>query len=154
MADARVAGRWQGRLDAAVVVAAFCAIVSVALQTFSGVPHDIGVALSWAVWMVFAVDIVVMLSLTPDRSAWARSHIFEITVLVVAWPLWALVAHDLLAIELLPVLSVLQAAKLAKLAKAVRILRRRAPPGTATAVAILMLFVAAALAVRVVTKGH
>ena len=154
MADAQVAGRWQGRLDDAVVGAAFGAIVSVALQTFPGVPHDIGVALSWMVWIVFAVDIVVMLSITPDRAAWARSHIFEITVLVLAWPLWALVAHDLLAIELLPVLSVLQAAKLAKLAKAVRILRRRAPRTTATGLAVVVLLAAAAVAVRVVVKGH
>src|SRR3954452_18972188 len=127
MADARIAGRWQGRLDTAVVVAAFAAIVSVALQTFHGAAQDVGIALSWVVWMVFAVDIAVMLRLSPDRAAWARSHIFEITVLVVAWPLWALVAHDVLAIELLPVLSLLQAAKLAKLAKALRILRRRGP---------------------------
>jgi hypothetical protein len=153
MSDARTAGRWQSRLDTAVVTAAFGAIVSVALQTFPGVPHDIGVALSWVVWVVFAIDIGVMLSITPDRAAWARAHTFEIAVLVLAWPLWALVAHDILAIELLPVLSVLQAAKLAKLAKAVRILRRRAPITTATAVAVVLLFVAAAVAVRVVATG-
>jgi hypothetical protein len=153
-ASPALAAHWQSRLDTAVVIAALGALVSVALQTLSGVAQDIGVALSWAVWIVFAVDIGVMLRVSPDRAAWARSHVFEIAVLALAWPLWALVAHDLLAIELVPVLSVLQATKLAKLAKAVRILRRRAPATTVTTVAAVVLVVAAAVAVRVVAKGH
>ncbi|HEY2637293.1 MAG TPA: hypothetical protein VGI54_07900 [Solirubrobacteraceae bacterium] len=118
-----------------------------------GPAKDVGYALAWVVWIVFAAEAAIMLTVTPERGAWARHHWLELAVLVVAWPLWAKAAHDLLELELLPVVTLLQAAKLAKLAKAVRVLRRRAPQTAATGAAALVLLVAVAVAVRVLATG-
>lgn len=145
------AARWQDRFDEIIVAAGVAAVVAVALQT-AGDPaeKDAGLALSWLVWIVFALEAAVMLRVTPSPAGWARHHRFELVVVVLVFPGWQAVAHDFLATEVLPALTLLEAAKLAKLAKAVRVVRRRAPPAVAGALAALVVAAAAIVAWRVV----
>jgi hypothetical protein len=121
------AALWQRRLDGPVVAAAVAAIPAVGLQLLGNEAlHDAGLALSWIVWFVFLADAAIMLTVHPRPAAWARSHAFELVVVLVAFPLWPLVRPGLLAAEVLPAFTLLEATKLAKLAKTVRVLRRRA----------------------------
>jgi hypothetical protein len=87
-----------------------------------------------------------MLSVSPTPAAWARSHAFDLVLLVLTWPLWALAAKDVLVIELAPAFTVLEATKLVKLVKVARAahLRASGPAGRAIAVAVLVGAVAVA----------
>jgi hypothetical protein len=141
--SAEAAARWQERLDGVIVVAALLAVLAVALQTAHGDAKVVGEILSWAVWAVFALEAAVMLSLSPSPGLWARGHVVDLLVLLVASPVWPLVVRDLLVAEVAPALTVLEATKLAKLVKATKAVHRRA--GRALAAAVLL----AALAVAV-----
>ena len=141
--SAEAAARWQERLDGAIVAAALLAVIAVALQTTHGHAKLAGEILSWAVWAVFALEAAVMLAVSPAPLAWVRGHAVDLLVLLFAWPLWPLIAHDLLVAEVAPAVTVLEATKLAKLLKAAKAVDRRA--GRALAAAVLL----AALAVAV-----
>src|SRR4029078_9437641 len=70
-ADERAA-RWEARLRPFVLAAALAVIPLAALSL--GHPHrlshELEVLGDWAVWLVFAVEVVVMLVVVSDRRAW------------------------------------------------------------------------------------
>ncbi len=131
------------------MIAAPIAVVAVALQTGHGTTKVIGVVLMWGVWLVFALQAAVMLSVSPIPAAWARGHAFDLAVLVLTWPLWALAAKDVLVIELAPAFTVLEATKLVKLMKVARAAHVRASDPTGRAIAAVVLVGAVAVAVLV-----
>jgi len=45
-----------------------------------------GLALNWVVWTAFAVELVVMLAVSPSRMAWLRSHPLEAAIVVLTPP--------------------------------------------------------------------
>jgi len=130
--------RWQARFDVALAAAAIAAVIGVALQVHDvhDGAYDAGAGILWVVWLIFALDVAVMLRIHPSPRAWARSHWFEITVVVVSFPVWPIIAYGLLVIELAPALTVFDAVKLAKLVKAVRILDARAARVVTVAVVV------------------
>ena len=135
-----------------MVVAAGLALVAVVLQVVGhGSWHTVGVALSWAVWVVFLLDAAVLLAVHPRPGRWARGHWFELVVLVVAFPLWPQVIPRVTEAEILPALDLLKAAKLAKLAKAVRLVRHRS---ASRGLVVAVVLIAIAVAVLVVATGH
>ena len=121
------AEQWQDRFDRLLVAASVAAVLGVALQTLTpyGPLHTVGTVVSAASWSAFAVDAAVMLAVSPRPGAWARSHAFELVVLVVACPLWPALFYDALVLQLAPALTVLEATKLAKLVKVARTVRSR-----------------------------
>jgi voltage-gated potassium channel len=146
------AARWQDRFDRVILVAAASAVVGVALQTMAanGPVHAIGLVMAWLAWLGFAIDAVVMLSVSPRPALWARGHAFDLALVVLTCPLWPILLTRLLLLELLPALTVLEAAKLAKLAKVAYALRRHR--GSATlgrVIAVIVLVAAASIAVFV-----
>jgi len=116
-------------LDNRVVRPSLGSIVLVFHADFPCTSHDNSASLSRfvVVWVVFAVDLGVMLQHHADRAAWwARSYIFEIAVLVFAWAAGGRWRHYIWQSSSSRCSASWQAAKLAKLAKPVRILRSRA----------------------------
>ena len=149
------AQRWQELFDECILAAAVTAIVAVALQSFAktGPLHIIGVVLAIAAWLVFVLDAAVMLTLVDRRAQWARSHWFDLLLLVLTCPFLIQLAGRALLLELLPAFTVLEAAKLAKLAKIIRLMRHRGS-GRAGGTAIAALVVAGALIVGVLVLTH
>jgi len=127
------AAAWEARLRMPVLVAAFAVLPLIALSLAHprGLWHSVEVMGHWAVWLAFAVEVVVMLSVVKDRRAWIGGHRFELLVVVAASPLVSLALALAPALRLLVLakafkaLKVAKAIKLAKLAKSVRLLRRK-----------------------------
>lgn len=142
----------EARLDGPVVAASAVALVAVVLQVarHDGPGHTVGLALSWAVWAVFLADAVVLLAVHPEPGRWARGHWFEITVLVVAFPLWPQAFPRVTGIEVAPAFDLLKAAKLAKVAKAARLVHYR---GRSRPLAVLVVVAAVGVGVFVVAAG-
>jgi hypothetical protein len=105
-------------------------VVAVALQMGHGDSKLIGTVLSWGVWLVFALQAAVMLTVSPSPGAWARGHAFDLVVLLLTWPVWTLAAKEVVVVELAPTLTLLEATKLVKLVKVARAVHLRAE-GTA-----------------------
>ena len=122
------AARWEARLRTPVIAAALAVLPLVALSLTH--PHGawktVEVTGHWAVWLVFAAEVAVMLSVVKDRRAWIGSHRFELLVVLVSSPLIPLALALAPALRLLIVakafkaLKVAKAIKLAKLTKSVR----------------------------------
>jgi len=127
------AARWEARLRTPVIAAALAVLPLVALSLTH--PHGawktVEVTGHWAVWLVFAAEVAVMLSVVKDRRAWIGGHRFELLVVLVSSPLIPLALALAPALRLLVVakafkaLKVAKAIKLAKLGKSVRLLRRK-----------------------------
>ena len=151
--SAQAAAGWQDRFDAVVVAAAVAAVAGVALQVLagSGTPKLVGTLLVAASWLAFLVDVVVMLAVSPQPARWARGHALELVVVFATFPLWPLVAGQLLLLELLPALTVLESSKLAKLAKVARAVRR-GRSGRGGPLAALILLAAAATGLLVLLR--
>lgn len=81
--------RWERRLRWPVIVAAVLAIPGVFLGV-SRLPEPwptFGAILHWAVWLVFASEVLVMLVVTEDRARWLRRHKLSLFVVIVSSPL-------------------------------------------------------------------
>jgi hypothetical protein len=131
-ADPRGA-RWERRLHAPVLGAAWLAIPTVLLyfSSLKGWWAALAVGLAWSIWLVFVVEAAIMLTVVADRRAWARGHAFGLAIIVATFPLLTSILEGLLAARALSslqgvrVLQVLYLAKAAKLIKSWMILRRR-----------------------------
>jgi hypothetical protein len=76
--------RWSKRLDVPVLVAAAAVIPVIVLEqtNVSDGWKTLGTVLNWAIWTVFVVELVVMLSVTDSRSRWLREHPLELAIVV------------------------------------------------------------------------
>ncbi len=127
------AARWERRLRAPVIVAALAVLPLLALSLTH--PHGALAAVEtaghWTVWLVFMVEVAVMLYVVRDRRAWIDSHRFELLVVALSSPLVPLALalapalRLLILAKLFKTLKLAKAIKLAKLGKSVRLLRRK-----------------------------
>ena len=102
--------RWTKRLDPFVMLAALAVIPVIVIEQ-SHVGHGwktFGVALNWVIWTVFAIEFVVLVSITPSRVRWFRQHPLEIMIVFLTPPF-------------LP--ASLQAARLLRLLRVLRVVR-------------------------------
>ena len=155
------AAAWERRLLAPMIVAAIAVLPLLALHLTH--PHGalavVETAGHWIVWLVFMVEVVVMLSVVRDRRAWIDGHRFELLVVVLSSPLVPLALAIAPALRLLVVLKAFKALKLAKaiklakLGKSVRTARRKLAlrGGAAIALGVLALALAAATVVYMLT---
>ncbi len=145
---------WQARFRLPIIVAALAVLPLVALSLSSphGVWHTVEIAGHWAVWLTFAVEVAVMLSVVRDRRAWIAGHRLELLVVAVSSPLIPLALAAAPALRLLVVaktfktLKLAKAIKLAKLGKSVRLLRRRLGLGAIASLALGLVALALAAA--------
>jgi voltage-gated potassium channel len=80
--------RWERRFEWPLAIAAILVIPMLVLEESPiGEPwHSIAVALDWVTWVPFAVELVVMLWVVPDRGHWLRTHPLEVFVTVATPP--------------------------------------------------------------------
>ena len=155
------AADWERRLRPPVIVAALAVLPLLALHLTH--PHGTLATVEkvghWAVWLTFAVEVVVMLCVVRDRRAWIDAHRLELLVVVLSSPLVPLALAIAPALRLLVVLKAFKslklakAIKLAKLGKSVRVVRRKLALRGAAAAALgaLALALAAATVVDMLT---
>ena len=146
------AAAWERRLRGPVLVAAFAVLPLLALHLTH--PHGALATLEtvchWAIWLVFMVEVAVMLSVVRDRRAWIDGHRFELLVVALSSPLVPLALALAPALRLLIVaklfktLKLAKAIKLAKLGKSVRLLHRKLALRGAASVALGLLALALA----------
>lgn len=127
------AALWERRLHAPVLIAAVAVLPLLALHLTH--PHGLLATVEttghWAIWLVFIVEVAVMLGVVRDRRAWIDGHRFELLVVLLSSPLVPLALALAPAVRLLIVakafktLKLAKAIKLAKLGKSVRVVRRR-----------------------------
>ncbi|MGA0122693.1 MAG: hypothetical protein ACO3KD_06780 [Gaiellales bacterium] len=84
---------------------------------------DVSLVCDWLIWGVFAVEMVVLLWVTPDRRAFLRYHRLMAFILIAAFPGFAIVFAQARLDGLTPALLLVQ--KLMKLAKVDRLIRKR-----------------------------
>ncbi len=155
--------RWERRLRRPVLAAAWAALPTVFLY-FSELSRPlevVAVVLSWAIWLVFLAEAVIMIAVVADRGAWIRGHLFGLAVLALTLPALTQVLEGLLAARALStlmgarVLQVLYLAKAAKLLKSMLVLRSggHAPrhPVALTLAIVLLSIVAVGIGHRIAT---
>lgn len=149
---------WEKRLKVPVVIAATAVLplVALGLSQPAGAWHTLESVGHWAVWLIFVVEVAIMLAVVDDRLAWMRAHRLELLVVVLSSPLVPLALAVAPALRLLVVvkafkaLKLSKAVKLAKLHKSVRLLRRKLKLTGAASIALGML----ALALGGLTTGY
>ena len=115
-----------------MLIAAWAAIPTVALyfSKLGSMWALTATVLAWAIWAVFVVEAVIMLSVVADRRAWVRGHLFGLAIVLVTFPLLTKILEGLLAARALSslqgvrILQVLYLAKALKVIKSVLIVRR------------------------------
>lgn len=79
--------------------------------------------LDWVIWGVFALEVVVLLALVPDRIPWLRHHRLTVFIVVAAFPGFAILTYGTALDGFAPALLLAQ--KLLKLSKVDRLIRKR-----------------------------
>jgi voltage-gated potassium channel len=76
------------RLEIPLLMAAALTIPALILEDQPGHSslHAIGLAANYAIWLVFAGEVVVMLAVVPSRSRWLRDHPLEVVIVVLTPP--------------------------------------------------------------------
>lgn len=110
-------------IEWSVLLAALASIPGVYLHASKGSAHDWGVVVGWLVWVVFAVEVVVMTWAAHDRRAWLRSHQFELFVTVTSFPLFLDLPGVRELIGVAPVLGTVKFLKALKILKLVKVFR-------------------------------
>jgi voltage-gated potassium channel len=99
--------RW---LDAPMLFAALLSIPAIVIESSAafGDWYVAALVIDWIVWSAFALELIVMIAVTPDRSGWLRQHPLEVAIVVLTPPF-------------LP--GPLQAARLFRLLRLLRLIR-------------------------------
>jgi voltage-gated potassium channel len=76
------------RLELPLLVAALLTIPAIAIeQADAGSPwNTIALVLNWTIWSAFIAEILLMLSVSPSRAAWLRSHPLELMIVILTPP--------------------------------------------------------------------
>lgn len=99
-----------------MLVAALLVIPVIAIeQSDVGEPWDtLAVVLNWAIWTAFAVELVTMLVVVPDRWRWVRDHPLEVAIVLLTPPFLPASMQAARVFRLLRLLRLLRAAVLAR----------------------------------------
>jgi voltage-gated potassium channel len=68
--------------------------------------------LNWATWLAFAIELIVMLAVVPDRRAWLRHHPLDATIVLLTPPLLPPGLQSLRVLRLFRLLRLLRLAQL------------------------------------------
>jgi voltage-gated potassium channel len=110
------AERIERRLEAPLLVAALLTIPAIALeQSNVGQPWDtVATVLNWTIWTAFVLEVVIMLSVVPDRRRWLRDHPLDLAIVVLTPPFLPASLQAARVFRLLRLLRLLRAATLAR----------------------------------------
>ncbi len=72
-----------------ILLAALLVVPVVVIQEsdVEGPLHSIAAVLNWAIWVAFAVELVTMLAIVPNRRLWLRHHPLDVVVVVLSPPI-------------------------------------------------------------------
>ena len=107
------AARFDKFFQVPIFVAALLVIPVIVIEQVH-VSHGVktfGSALNWVIWTAFAIELVVMLVVVPDRMRWLRSHPLEAAIVLLTPPL---LPASLQALRLFRLLRVLRLTVLVK----------------------------------------
>jgi voltage-gated potassium channel len=110
--------RIEGWFEVPLLIAALLVIPALIIQTseHQTALRDLGQALDWLIWGAFALELVVMLAVVPDRRAWLREHPLEVAIVILTPPV---LPHALQGARILRLLRVLQLVPLARYSRRV-----------------------------------
>ncbi len=108
--------RIAARFELPLLIAALLVIpVIVVEQSDVGEPwRGVAGVLNWAIWVAFAVELIVMLAVVPDRWRWLRSHPLEVVIVLLTPPFLPSSLQALRALRILRLLRLLRLAQLAR----------------------------------------
>lgn len=107
------AARVEARLQLPLMIAAALTLPSVILMESreTGTLLTISTILNWGTWLVFALDVVLMLILVPNRWKYVKTHPIEIAIVILTPPVLPA------SFQLLRMLRLLRLLRLLKLAQ-------------------------------------
>jgi hypothetical protein len=117
---------WNSRLAPFLIGAALMSIPAAFLAA-SKDTKVFGEVLGAVVWLVFAVEIAILLPRSADRDEWVRSHKLELFVAIATVPLLPRLAEASALARLVPFVELFKLIKIAKLAKVTRLLSKFVP---------------------------
>lgn len=108
--------RAENLMQTPLMIAAALTIPSVALTEahVGGTLEVIAGFLNWAIWIAFALELLVMLALVPDRMKYLRHHPLELVVVILTPPLLPAGLQSMRVIRLLRLLRLLKLAQLSR----------------------------------------
>jgi voltage-gated potassium channel len=114
--SAERAARIEKRLEIPIVVAAILVIPVIAIeQSNAGDPwRSIAAGVNWAIWIAFAIELVVMLTVVPNKWGWLREHPLEVAIVVLTPPFLPAGLQAARALRLLRLLRLLRVARIAR----------------------------------------
>jgi voltage-gated potassium channel len=125
-----------------MIAAAVLTLPAIVLQDSHGhgLEHEIGAWLGAATWLMFLIEVVVMLWVVDSRWAWVRSHPLDIVIVVLTPPF---VLAPLQGVRLLRALRLLRLLRVFRVAPLARRLFTTAGLRYVAVIAVLVLVVAA-----------
>jgi len=76
--------------------------------------RTVATVLNWMIWVAFAIELVVMLSVVRDRWRWIRTHPLEVAIVIVTPPFLPSALQAARVLRLLRLIRLLRIAKLAR----------------------------------------
>ena len=103
-------------LETPMLIAAALTLPMVAITESQpgGWLESVAIVLNWATWLAFAVELVVMLAVVPDRRAWLRHHPLDPTIVLLTPPLLPAGLQSLRVLRLFRLLRLLRLAQLSR----------------------------------------
>jgi voltage-gated potassium channel len=99
-----------------VIVAALLVIPVIVIEesAASDALKTLAAIMNWAIWLVFAAELVALLIVVPDRWRWALAHPLEVAVVVLTPPFLPASLQALRVIRLFRLLRLLRLAQVAR----------------------------------------
>ena len=103
-------------LNTPMLVAAALTLPMVAITESSpgGLLEDVAILLNWVTWIAFAVELVVMLAVVPDRWTWLRHNPLGLIIVVFTPPLLPAGLQSLRVLRMLRLLRLLRLAQISR----------------------------------------
>jgi voltage-gated potassium channel len=104
------------RFEVPIVVGALLVVpILLAEQASPGEPWETLAAVgNWLVWLLFLAEVVVMLTVVPDRGRWLRAHPLEVAIVVLTPPFLPASPQALRVFRLLRLLRLIAAVRYAR----------------------------------------
>jgi voltage-gated potassium channel len=104
------------RLEAPMMIAAALTIPMVAISEShpGGTLEDVAHTLNWLTWTAFAVELVVMLTVVPDRRTWLRHHPLDLVIVIFTPPVLPASLQGLRVLRLLRLVRLFRLAQLSR----------------------------------------
>jgi voltage-gated potassium channel len=108
--------RMRERLNTPMLIAAALTIPAVAITESKpgGSLEDTAVVLNWVTWLAFVIEMVVMLSIVPDKKAYLRRHPLDVVIVLLTPPVLPAGLQGLRILRMLRLLRLLRLAQLSR----------------------------------------